>query len=116
MKYVLVLFLALSVSAADLADETAEKIADAIYKVEGGKKAKVPYGILSVKVKSEEDARRICLNTIKNNWKRWEKAGSQGKYFEFLGNRYASLGADNDPKSLNKNWVKNIRKISGLDL
>jgi hypothetical protein len=100
-------------SAACLSDETAGKIADAIYKVEGGAKAKVPYGILSVKVKDENDARRICLNTIRNNWKRWEKAGSEGKYLDFLANRYCPESAD--PVG-NSRWKKNIRKISGLDL
>lgn len=86
----------------------ANKIADAIYIVEGGAKAKVPYGILSVKT---NDPRRICLNTIRNNYLRWQNAGSPDDYLLFLSNRYAPIGASNDPKGLNNNWLKNLRKI-----
>ena len=86
----------------------ANKIADAIYIIEGGAKTKFPYGIVSVKT---NDPRRVCLNTIRNNWIRWGKAGSKGDFLEFLANRYAPIGAENDPKNLNKNWLPNLRKI-----
>lgn len=108
-KILCVLLLSLSVHA-EIPAGYAEKVADAIYKVEGGKKAKVPYGILSVKVKNEEDARRICLNTIKNNWKRWEKKGSKGNFLDFLANRYCPESAD--PVG-NRRWKKNIHAIMG---
>lgn len=92
--------------------EDAEKIADAIYKAEGGARAKKPYGILSVKVTNKAEARRVALNTIKNNYKRWQEAGKPGGYLEFLAGKYAPLNVANDPKSLNKNWLKNVK--SGL--
>lgn len=113
MKKILCILCLAVATRAEIPAGYAEKVADAIYKVEGGKKAKVPYGILSVKVKNEEDARRICLNTIKNNWKRWEKAGKKGDFIDFLANKYAPIGAENDPKNLNKNWSKNIHAIMG---
>lgn len=87
----------------------AERLADAIFHCEGGDRAKVPYGILSVKVSGKEEARRVCLNTIKNNFKRWQAAGAQGSYLEFLARRYAPIGASNDPKALNQNWLRNVR-------
>lgn len=89
----------------------AEKIADAIYKAEGGAKAKKPYGILSVKVSSEAEARRVAINTIKNNWKRWQEAGRPGEYLAFLARRYAPIGAANDPTALNRNWLKNVKAL-----
>ncbi len=85
-----------------------ERIADAIYKVEGGKKARAPYGILSVKVKGEVEARRVCQNTIKNNHSRWIKAGRPGNYIDFLADRYCPPSAD---LKGNSNWKKNIRKF-----
>lgn len=112
MKFIFCLILSCSVLRA-MSPADAEKIADAIYKVEGGKRAKAPYGILSVKVKNEQEARKVCLNTIRNNFKRWNKTKKELDYFEFLGNRYAPIGAANDPKSLNKNWINNIKKILG---
>lgn len=84
------------------------KVVDAIYKAEGGHKAKVPYGILSIKVSSKEEARRVCYNTVRNNWKRWETAGRPGTYLEFLAKRYAPINAENDPKGYNKHWLKNV--------
>ena len=86
------------------------EIAQAIYFAEGGAKAKVPYGILSVKVRDEAEARQVCLNTIRNNRVRWQKAGAKGDYLEFLARRYAPVvGATNDPQGLNRNWLRNVR-------
>lgn len=90
----------------------ADRIASAIYRVEGGGKAKAPYGILSIKVSSEQQARKVCINTIKNNHARWIKAGRPGKYLDFLADRYCPQAAD--PVG-NRNWKRNIRRISGLD-
>ena len=90
----------------------ANRIADAIYRVEGGRKAKAPYGILSIKVSSEQQARKICINTICNNHARWIDAGRPGKYLDFLADRYCPKSAD--PVG-NRNWKRNIRRISGLD-
>lgn len=92
-------------------DYSDEIIADAIYIAEGGEKAAVPYGIMSVKVKNEAEARQVCLNTIRNNRKRYDKYGykQHDSFLEFLGSRYAPIGAENDKYNLNKNWVKNVR-------
>jgi hypothetical protein len=107
-KY-LVLFVVFATNAIAL---DANRIADAIYRVEGGAKAKAPYGILSVKVANAAEARKVCLNTIRNNHTRWIRAGKPGKFLDFLADRYC-------PKSVdpigNRNWKKNVRSISGLD-
>jgi len=86
-----------------------DRIVDAIYRAEGGAKAQYLYGIRSVKYKDAEEARRICYNTVRNNWGRWEKSGQQVEYLVFLANRYAPIGAENDPKGLNNNWLRNVR-------
>lgn len=91
-----------------LAAPSDEQIADAIYKAEGGTKARVPYGILSVKVKDAAEARRVCLNTIRNNRVRWIKAGRPGEYIDFLADRYCPPSVD--PIG-NKNWKKNVKYI-----
>jgi hypothetical protein len=90
-------------------DYSDDEIADAIYQAEGGSKAKVPYGILSIKVEGDQEARRICLNTIRNNRVRFANQSIFTDYIEFLGSRYCPIGADNDPQGLNKNWVKNVK-------
>jgi len=90
---------------------TDAQIADAIYLAEGGARAKVPYGILSVKVKDEAEARQVCLNTIRNNRKRYADYGYKQypDYLSFLASRYCPVGASNDTSNLNKNWLKNVR-------
>lgn len=80
-------------------------IANAIYKAEGGVKASKPYGILSVRCDSERECRRVCLNTIENNFTRWQIAGSRGDFLEFLASIYAPVEAH----PLNKNWLNNVR-------
>ena len=81
------------------------KIADAIYKVEGGAKTKHPYGILSVKT---SNPRKVCLVTIYHNEVRWQDAGSKGDYLNFLADVYCPKSAD--PVG-NKNWKTNIHKF-----
>jgi len=91
-----------------LAAATDSQIADAIYIVEGGPKAKVPYGILSIKVKDKAHARRVCLRTISNSRARWIAAGKPGHYLDFLADRYC-------PRSVSKignlNWRTNIHRL-----
>lgn len=99
-----------SLKAGEIPADYANLLADAIFVAEGGVKAKVPYGILSVKVRDKAEARRVCLNTIRNNWRRWEEAGRKGEYLEFLARRYAPVGAQNDPKGLNRHWLRNVKE------
>ena len=88
-----------------------KQIVEAIYKAEGGDKATYLYGIRSVPYDTPEEARRICFNTVRNNRRRYKEYGHEkyGTYLEFLASRYCPIGADNDPKGLNKNWLKNVR-------
>ncbi len=90
------------------------QIADAIYKAEGGKKASHPYGIMSVPYKNEADARRICLNTIRDNRKRYAEYGHREfpTFLEFLASIYAPTrgkGITRSAKKLNGNWLRNVR-------
>jgi hypothetical protein len=88
-------------------DWSDSEIADAIYLAEGGKKAKVPFGILSVKCNGYAECRQVCLNTIRNNRKRYAAYGyKQYKTFlEFLWHRYCP--PEIYPK--NKFWLRNVR-------
>ena len=88
---------------------TNEQIANAIFLAEGGYKADFLYGIVSVKYKDEADARRICVNTIRNNRKRYADYGYKqySTYLEFLQSRYCPIGCSND-KGDNKYWLKNV--------
>ncbi len=75
-------------------------------------------GILSVSADTLEEQIHVAANTFRNNVKRYQKARQQPAYndfylysedfLRFFSERYAPLGADNDPKGLNKNHAKNL--------
>jgi hypothetical protein len=84
-------------------DYTNEQIANAIYKAEGGAKTRHPYGILT-KYK-HTTPKQACLNTIAHARRDFQG----GDFISFLGSRYCPVGALNDPRGLNKNWVRNVK-------
>jgi len=94
--------------ASELSQRDVDRYVHAIYVAEGGAKAKVPYGILSVKVRDAAHARRVCGATVRNNWVRWEKAGKPGSFIAFLGARYCPPAAD--PVG-HRNWVRNVASL-----
>ena len=80
------------------------RLADAIYKAENS--TKYPYGIKSIDTKGDEVyARRICINTIRNNIKRYEKSDKSIDYITFLGNRYCPSATH----PLNTYWMANVK-------
>lgn len=83
------------------------KVVDAIYLAEGKKTAKKPFGILSVPCSGYTDCRKVCYQTVRNNWKRWESAGNPGDFISFLGSRYAPIKVH----YLNRNWIPNVNSI-----
>ena len=107
MKTLIILLLLLSPILCFAEDWTDTEIVNAVYLAEGGTKAKIPYGILSVKVKDEAEARQVCLNTVRNNRKRFADYGHKRypDYLSFLASRYAPIQAH----PLNKNWLKNVK-------
>ena len=94
------------------ADEvyTNEQIVNAIFKAEGSYKAQYLYGIRSVKYKGKQQARRICLNTVRNNRLRYKQYGYRqyDTYLQFLASRYCPIGCDND-NGTNKYWLRNVK-------
>jgi hypothetical protein len=83
---------------------TNDQIANAIYLTEGGTKTNYPYGILVYY--KHTTPRQACINTIEHARRDWN---GKGDFIEFLGGRYCPIGANNDPRRLNKNWIKNIK-------
>jgi hypothetical protein len=84
-----------------------EKLADAIYKAEGGSKTNHPYGILQ-KYKTTTP-RQACINTIQSSLKRFEKQNNETDFIHFLSLTYCPIGAKNDKYGLNVNWERNVK-------
>ena len=108
MKRILIISGCLLAVLATAGHPNPEKLADAICRAEGGAKARCPYGVLSVRVKDAADARRITINSIQNNWKRWERAGKPGEFISFMADRWCPVSAD--PIG-NRNWKRNVKAI-----
>lgn len=106
-KHILTILAVFAAITAYAGEPNYEKLADAVKKVEHS--VKYPYGVKSINTHGDEvAARRICINTCRNNYKRWVKAGSNGAYLDFLANVYCPVKAD---PTGNKNWKVNIRKF-----
>lgn len=80
-----------------------------IFLAEGGSATNYPYGILK-KFKTTTPF-QATLNTINTALKTWDGEGDENDFIQHLGNKYAPVGADNDPKGLNKNWVSNVQNL-----
>lgn len=55
-----------------------------------------------------------AAGTVRRNIKRWnslseEERSGHRDFIDFLGDKYAPVGADNDPSNLNTNWERNVR-------
>lgn len=107
----LILLLALSLTACSpVMAETVPnwgKLADAIRLAEGN----ANYGILSHY--KHTSYRQACINTCKHQYRLWIKArqiasNSKIEYLPWLAKKYCPVGASNDPKGLNRNWLKNV--------
>ena len=106
MKCRLLFALLLSAASAQSAETlNRQKLAHAIYLAEGGARAKVPYGILSVKVRDAAEARQVCLRTIDRAWSDYSSLRSPASGFiPFLADRYCPPA---DAPG-NRNWKRNV--------
>ena len=68
------------------------------------------YGVISQKVSGPQEANKVLDTSVMNNFIRWVNAGMPGTFVDFFRDRWAPVGAGNDPKGLNKNWNDNVRK------
>ena len=96
------LFIVMSCHALDT-----NRLADVIYRIEGGPHTKWPYGIRCHR-HTPLVARRMCINTVNNSYATWLDRGRPGDFLDFLADRYCPPSCD--PVG-NKNWKRNIRKV-----
>lgn len=96
-------------TASEGAEFTYKEFCNAVYLAEGGDRASKPYGVLSVSCETKAECEQICINSVRNNVRRFNKQSRYTDFVDFFGSRWAPVGADNDPNGLNKNWSKNVR-------
>ena len=88
------------------------QIVDAIYLAEGGSHAQFSYGIRSVHYGSIQEARRICLRTIKHYRRKYAVSPERRNksFVEYVQSHYCpTKGAlSSSEKKLNNYWLKNV--------
>jgi hypothetical protein len=80
----------------------------------GCEEHKKNHGVLSVKTTNPS---KVLRNSINNNYDRWSSgqtpapwiSTSSPRFVDFMQQRWAPIGAENDPKNLNQNWAPNVR-------
>lgn len=102
-----------------------DTIIRAIYVAEGA----VPsYGViyLAKQFGSHENVPRMlgraaAARALHTTYREWRGQRAQGPFLKFLRDRYAPIGALNDPRNLNANWLTNVAlniaaQLAGDDL
>lgn len=92
----------------------------ALRRAENGRPGR-EFGVLSVPAPTYEDQARVAAESIRRNVERFEAMGRQavdpvsGRYSEefirFFSNRYAPVGASNDPTGLNRYHARNLSRL-----
>ncbi len=105
--FLVLLTLTIQCHAAPIDKDYLNKIVSAIEKIENSKK--YPFGIKSINTHGDYSyAKKICINTVSNNWKRWEVSDQNLDFLTFLANVYCPAKVD---LIGNKNWIKNIHSL-----
>ena len=93
----------------------------AVRKQENGKPG-IEFGVMAAKGTDLEEQARWAVVTFLKNIERWERAVREGNwkpkypsreldYIAYLGNRWAPVGASNDPAGLNQYWIPNVQRL-----
>ena len=75
------------------------RLADAIYKAEGGNKTTHPYGIM--RQFKHTSPKQACLNICRNNYQRWASNSKGMTYLTYLSKVYCPYNSEV--------WLKNVR-------
>lgn len=93
----------------------------AVRKQENGREG-LEFGVMAAKGTDLEEQARWAVVTFLKNIERWERAVREGNwkpkypsreldYIAYLGNRWAPVGASNDPAGLNQYWIPNVQRL-----
>lgn len=99
------------ISEPNIAGHSLNQWCAAIYLAEGGEHTKHPYGILAHY--KHTTPLQACRNTVTHQYRQWLKSSKRERFLDYLARHYAPVGASNDPRGLNKNWVNNVEYYLG---
>ncbi len=108
IRSIAILCLALTAVAEPISPRLADDIADALWRAEGGHRARAPYGITTVRVRDHAHAREIALAAIRQEWDRWERGGRRGTFYQHFAARWCPAKSD---RRGNANLARNLTAI-----
>lgn len=65
--------------------------------------------------RDREQALEITCRSAAHAMSDWIKAQHGAAFVAFWAERWAPVGAENDPRGLNANWARNVRKLWGVE-
>ena len=87
-----------------------ERLLAAIRRAENGGPGK-EFGIMDSRADTLDGQAGWCAATVRNTYARWLATDQSVPFLVYRRDRYAPLGADNDPTNLNENWLRNVVRI-----
>jgi len=106
------LFFVLLLSATALAEPMSHRLErdllDALYRAEGGHRARRPYGVLTVPVRHAAHAREVAREIMREEWTDWECAGRPGTFPRWFARRWCPPAAD---ARGHRNLVRNLESM-----
>jgi len=87
-----------------------ERLLMAIRKAENGRSGR-EFGIMDKRADTLDSQAGWCAATVRNTYARWLATDQSVPFLVALRDRYAPIGADNDPGGLNEHWLRNVVKI-----
>lgn len=81
----------------------------AIRKAEAGGKGR-EFGVMSTKANTYRRQAGWCASICWKRYEEWRDGDKMpSKFLVYLANRYAPVGAANDPGGRNANWLRNVK-------
>lgn len=62
-------------------------------------------------IKTREQAIRVVCRSAIHRMTDWVQQDHPHEFVAYMGSKWAPVGAENDPHSLNANWVPNVSKL-----
>lgn len=95
-----------------------EEMVVAVWRSEGGDRARQPFGVLSQPVRSRIHARSVVVESIQASWLRFNRAGCPGgctpdAFVTFFAKRWVPYSSD--PKG-HVRWIANAKRILAAEL
>jgi hypothetical protein len=108
IRLLTILCLSLTTAAEPISPALERDLLDALWRAEGGPRARRPYGVLTVPVRNAAHARAIAREVLREEWTDWECAGRPVTFPRWFARRWCPPSAD---RRGHANLVRNLEAM-----